>query len=358
MKVVNEVLSYDSRSPKAAAVEAKLRKLVVGQDEAIDKIVDVYETYLAGLNPIGRPIGNLIFLGPTGVGKTRVVEAFAEAVFNDPRAVLRVDCAEFQHGHEIARLVGSPPGYLGHRETQPMLTQETLNQFQTTDHQFSILLFDEVEKANDALWKLMLGVLDKASLTLGDNRRVDFSKTIIFFTSNVGAGAMAELTEGGRGFLPGRGDSAKTKAEITKTATEAMKRQFSPEFVNRVDNFVVFNTLHPKQLETILEIELGHLQQRVLRASGSKQFVFFCDAKVKKMLLQEGFDQKYGARHLKRAIERHLVQPISSMVSSGQIRLGDYIKIGLDKNGKPTFTKEAEGALVPLLLEKAGYHCA
>ena len=156
--------------------------------------------FLAGLNPPGRPIGNLLFLGPTGSGKTRVVEAMAESLFGDSRAVIKIDCAEFQHSHEIAKLIGSPPGYLGHRETHPLLTQEALNQWHTEKIKLSLLLFDEIEKASDALWQLLLGILDKATLTLGDNRRVDLSSCIIVMTSNLGATEMNELINGSMGF--------------------------------------------------------------------------------------------------------------------------------------------------------------
>src|SRR5580700_4806258 len=165
---------------QAVDLENQLRHLIVGQDEAIHQIVRAYQTHLAGLSPVGRPIGNFLFLGPTGSGKTRVVEATAEALLNDPRAVIKIDCAEFQHSHEIAKLIGSPPGYLGHRETHALLSQEALNQHQTDKVKLSFLLFDEIEKASDALWNLLLGILDKATLTLGDNRKVDFSAAMVF----------------------------------------------------------------------------------------------------------------------------------------------------------------------------------
>lgn len=357
MNPTSVVLEYSSRSPEAAALETKLKQMVVGQDEAIEKIVDVYETFKAGLSPVGRPIGNLIFLGPTGTGKTRVVEALAEALFLDINAALKVDCAEFQHSHEIARLLGSPPGYLGHRETSPTFTNERLKQYHTEKNPFSIVLFDEIEKASDALWKLMLGIMDKGTLTLGDNRVVDFSNTIIFMTSNVGANEMERLVEGGYGFTPAQASSETNQKEIATTAIDAMKRKFSPEFVNRLDKIVVFNSIEQKQLEVILDIELGRVQQRVLQAKTHNQFVFTLDNSVRKLLLKEGFDKKYGARHLKRAIERHLIGPFSSMVSSGAIRLGDFIKVSLGKNGKLVFTREAENALVPALLREGyGYN--
>src|SRR6202051_4985952 len=178
---------------KAKDLETQLRHLVIGQEEAIHEIVRTYQTYLAGLSPEGRPIGNFLFLGPTGTGKTRAVEATAEALLGNPHALIKIDCGEFQHSHEIAKLVGSPPGYLGHRETHPLLSQETLNQHYTDKVKVSFLLFDEIEKASDALWNLLLGILDKATLTLSDNRRIDFSSTMIFLTSNLGAAEMRTL---------------------------------------------------------------------------------------------------------------------------------------------------------------------
>src|SRR5499433_656037 len=197
---LNTALDPSRRSSDAQDFESALRRKIVGQEQAVEKVVEIYQMFLAGLNPPGRPVGNLLFLGPTGSGKTRVVEAMAEALFGDPRAVLKIDCAEFQHSHEIAKLIGSPPGYLGHRETHPLLTQEALNQWHTEKLRLSLLLFDEIEKASDSLWQLLLGILDKATLTLGDNRRVDLSQCVIVMTSNLGAGEMSELISGGLGF--------------------------------------------------------------------------------------------------------------------------------------------------------------
>ena len=190
------------RSNDALEFETALRRKIVGQDPAVEKVAEIYQMFLAGLNAPGRPVGNLLFLGPTGSGKTRVVEAMAESLFGDPHACIKIDCAEFQHSHEIAKLIGSPPGYLGHRETHPLLTQEALNQWHTEKLKLTILLFDEIEKASDALWQLLLGILDKATLTLGDNRRVDLSQCLIVMTSNLGAGEMNEMINGGAGFRP------------------------------------------------------------------------------------------------------------------------------------------------------------
>jgi len=352
---LNATLDPTRRSNDACEFETALRRKIVAQDPAVEKVAEIYQMFLAGLNPPGRPVGNLLFLGPTGSGKTRVVEAMAEALFGDPHACIKIDCGEFQHSHEIAKLIGSPPGYLGHRETHPLLTQEALNQWHTDKIKLSILLFDEIEKASDTLWQLLLGILDKATLTLGDNRRVDLSQCLIIMTSNLGASEVNELINGSMGFAqkPAHMDF-KLDDKINRTAVEAARRKFSPEFMNRIDKIVVFHMLRAEHLEQILEIELGMVQQRILQATENHQFVFSCSAPVKQFLLREGTDLKYGARHLKRAIERHIVFPLANLVATGQVELGDFIRVDLNASGKMTFVKEAEGALVPVLLEHYG----
>ena len=349
------VLDPNRRSSDAKDFDTTLRRKIVGQDQAVEKVVEIYQMFQAGLNPPGRPVGNLLFLGPTGSGKTRVVEALAESLFGDARACIKIDCAEFQHSHEIAKLIGSPPGYLGHRETHPLLTQEALNQWHTDKLKLSILLFDEIEKASDSLWQLLLGILDKATLTLGDNRRVDLSQCIIIMTSNLGAGEMTGLVDGGMGFATHVTEvDSKLDEKISRTAIDAARRKFTPEFMNRIDKVVVFKTLRPEHLTQILEIELGMVQQRILQAAGANQFVFTCTQKVKDFLLQEGTDPRYGARHLNRAIERNIVFPLANLVATGQVKLGDFVRIDIAGESRLTFVKEAEGAMVPVLLERYG----
>jgi ATP-dependent Clp protease ATP-binding subunit ClpB len=338
------------RSVESRDFEAGLRRKIVGQDEAVQAVVDLYQVFRAGLNPPGRPVGNLLFLGPTGAGKTRVVEATTEVLYGDPRAVIKVDCAEFQHSHEIAKLIGSPPGYLGHRETHPLITQEALAQYHTDKLKISFLLFDEIEKASDALWQLLLGILDKATLTLGDNRRVDLSQCMIFMTSNLGGGEITELMTGGMGFAPHVRPESQTGLDqkVERTAAEAAKRKFAPEFMNRIDKVVVFHPLRSEQLEQILEIELGMVQQRVLETAKGR-FLFRVTQTARDFLLREGTDLKYGARHLKRAIERHVVYPLASLLATEQVRLGDVISIDwIGGENTLVFLKEAEGALVPM----------
>jgi len=316
---------------KAKDLEEKLHGLVIGQEEAIHEIVRTYQTYLAELSPNGRPIGNFLFLGPTGTGKTRAVEATAEALLGNPRAVTKIDCGEFQHSHEIAKLIGSPPGYLGHRETHPLLAQDALDQYQTETVKLSFVLFDEIEKASDALWNLLLGILDKATLTLGDNRKVDFSKVLIFMTSNIGAAEMSSLVSPKLGFRTAPlCDSSCAPALTTKLAragVEAARRRFTPEFLNRLDRIVVFKALGNEELDRIIDIELELVQQRVHAALANKPFFINVTHSARKFLLTEGIDLRYGARPLKRAIERLLVQPLSNLMATGQIQRRDRIRI-------------------------------
>jgi ATP-dependent Clp protease ATP-binding subunit ClpA len=350
-------LSLDptKRSTDTIDFQSSLRAKIVGQEEAVQALVDLYQVFRAGLNSPGRPVGNLLFLGPTGSGKTRIVEAGAEILFGDARAVIKVDCAEFQHSHEIAKLIGSPPGYLGHRETHPLITQETLAACHTDKLKLSFLLFDEIEKASDALWQLLLGMLDKATLTLGDNRKVDLSKTVIFLTSNLGGGEITELMEGGMGFVqPKDKPAAGLDEKVQRTATEAARRKFSPEFMNRLDKVVVFHPLRMEQLQEVLDIELGQVQQRVLDTAKG-QFLFRVTPAGRDFLLQEGTDQRYGARHLKRAIERHVVYPLANLLATDQVNLGDLVCIDWDKvNNRLTFVREGEGALVETTAKRVG----
>jgi ATP-dependent Clp protease ATP-binding subunit ClpB len=348
-------LDPNKRSSDTIDFQSSLRAKIVGQEEAVQALVDLYQVFRAGLNSPGRPVGNLLFLGPTGSGKTRIVEAGAEILFGDARAVIKVDCAEFQHSHEIAKLIGSPPGYLGHRETHPLITQETLAACHTDKLKLSFLLFDEIEKASDALWQLLLGMLDKATLTLGDNRKVDLSKTVIFLTSNLGGGEIAELMQGGMGFIQPRDKPATGLDEkVERTAVEAARRKFSPEFMNRLDKVVVFHPLRKEQLQEVLDIELGQVQQRVLDTAKG-QFLFRVTPSGREFLLQEGTDQRYGARHLKRAIERHVVYPLANLLATDQVNLGDLVCIDWDKtNNRLTFVREGEGALVESAARKAG----
>jgi ATP-dependent Clp protease ATP-binding subunit ClpA len=296
----------------------------------------------------GRPIGNFLFLGPTGTGKTRLVEALAESLVGDAHAVVKIDCAEFQHSHEVAKLIGSPPGYLGHRETHPALSQEALDRGQTEKVKISFVLFDEIEKASDALWNLLLGILDKATLTLGDNRRVDFSRAMIFMTSNLGAADMSAMLRPGMGFTPqGIEADEKLAAKVTYAGNEAARRRFTPEFINRIDKTVVFHPLGEDDLREILDIELAALQRRIWDSSRSVTFALSVTDPAKDYLLREGTDIRYGARHLKRAIDRTLVRPISNLIATHQVRSGDLVRIDFDTDrARLAFYRDAQGVLV------------
>jgi len=352
---VNVPLDPSRTGREAEALETNLRRMIVGQDEAIQQIVNIYQMYLTGMTPPSRPIGNFLFLGPTGSGKTRIVEATSEALVKNARAVIKIDCAEFQHSHEIAKLIGSPPGYLGHRETHPLLSQEVLNQYHTETMKLSFVLFDEIEKASDALWNLLLGILDKGTLTLGDNRKVDFSRALIFMTSNLGATEMSALMNPRLGFNAGETSRQsqngtmddKLSAKIGRSGVDAARRKFTPEFINRLDKIVTFKPLGSPELKKILDIELNMVQQRIFNTAPEKSFVFKASDGAKEYLLQEGTDLKYGARHLKRAIERLLVQPMSNLIATDQVRGGDCVFVDFDADRKMmTFVKEAEGLAV------------
>jgi len=348
---MNRQLDPTLTGTEAVKLEGDLRRRIVGQDEAIDQIVNIYQTFLAGMSSPGRPIGNFLFLGPTGSGKTRMVEATAESLVGDMRAVIKIDCAEFQHSHEIAKLIGSPPGYLGHRETHPLLSQEVLQQHYTDKMKLSFVLFDEIEKASDSLWNLLLGILDKATLTLGDNRRVDFSQAMIFMTSNLGAGEMNSIMRPNLGFAASEMERRCSEGvvdvsltdKIARAGVEAARRKFTPEFMNRIDKVVVFRPLGEPELRKILGLELNILQHRIFNAASGAPFVFSLTDPAKDFLLREGTDMKYGARHLKRAIDRSVVHPLSNLIATRQVRSGDLVRVDYDAELETmTFFKEAE----------------
>ncbi|MGH9782844.1 MAG: AAA family ATPase [Terriglobia bacterium] len=332
------ILDPTRQGAQARELERALRARIVGQEEAVQSIVSAYQVFLAGMNLPNHPAGALLFLGPTGSGKTRIVEATAEVLFGHARALVTVDCGEFQHSHEIAKLIGSPPGYLGHRETHPVLTQEALNQWHREDLKLSLVLFDEIEKASDTLWQLLLGVLDRATLTLGDNRRVDFSQTLIFLTSNLGAAEMASQLTGGIGFARRKPAlDARGEQKLKALAAGAARRKFSPEFLNRMDKIVAFRPLSAADLELVLELELDRVRQRLVQASkgghGGSRLGLACTPPAKRFLLECGLDLRYGARHLRRSIERHLVTPLAHLLATEQVSPGDRLTVDLSERG-------------------------
>jgi ATP-dependent Clp protease ATP-binding subunit ClpB len=328
---------------KADDFAKHLRESVVGQDEAVAQIVQTYQTHLVGLSSTGRPIATFLFLGPTGTGKTRIVESTAEALLNKAGAVIKIDCAEFQHDHEIAKLIGSPPGYIGHRESRPRLSQDAIDKHHTESTKISIVLFDEIEKASDTLWNLLLGILDKGIVTLGDNQPVDFSRSLIFMTSNLGAAEMNAMLSPKLGFAPAAtssNDGDKLSERIASTGVEAARRRFTPEFINRLDKIVVFKPLGDAELTKILDIELTAVEQRLCSAPTCALKLRVFDA-AKRHLLQEGTDARYGARHLKRTIERLVVQPIANLIATEQVSNGDIVCVDLcSDSGQLEFWKE------------------
>jgi ATP-dependent Clp protease ATP-binding subunit ClpA len=326
-------LDPEVKGEAALEFEAGLRSCVVGQDRAVRSLVGLYQVFRSGLTAANRPIGTMLFMGPTGSGKTRVVEAAAETLFGDAQAMIKIDCAEYQHSHEIAKLVGSPPGYLGHRETPPLLAQENLTRYQTHKDPITLILFDEIEKASDSLWQLLLGVIDKATLTLGDNRRVDFSQTVIFMTSNLGAKEISRLDSASMGFAPAPANSSGGDVQdrkIYRTAVEAARRKFTPEFMNRIDKIVVFRRLSKQCLRQVLDLELNILQRRIVQNKDAR-FTFSLSDAAKQLLLDEGTNEQYGARHLKRSIERLLVGSIANLISTRQIGPGDELFVDCDR---------------------------
>ena len=285
-----------------------------------------YQAYVAGLSPVGRPIANFLFLGPTGSGKTRIVEATAEHLLKDPRAVIKIDCAEFQHSHEIAKLIGSPPGYLGHRETHALLSQEALNQYHTDKVKMSLVLFDEIEKASDALWNLLLGILDKGILTLGDNRKVDFSATMVFMTSNLGAAEMNSAGHAAVGFPRPDGRRRSREREAERPHLPHGGRGRAPEIHSGIHQPVGQNSGvqiagRRRNCAGSSISSWRSLQARVRAATERQPVPVSCNRRApKRFLLTEGTDLNYGARPLKRAIERLIVQPLSNLIATGQIR--------------------------------------
>ena len=344
------LLNPEQKGLRAKEFEQKLSQRIVGQERAVRSISGLYQTFLAGMNSAQRPVGTMLFLGPSGSGKTRVIEAAAEVLFGDSNAITKIDCAEFQHSHEISKLIGSPPGYLGHRETHAMLTQQNLDRFHTDETKLSLVLFDEIEKASDSLWQLLLGILDKATLTLGDNQRTDFSRTIVIMTSNLGAREMSELVSGGIGFARVRDQKNLNQSDldqkIYRTAVEAARHKFSPEFMNRIDKVVVFRSLKEQHLREILDLELQAVQNRIMESARTK-FLYQCSDPAKEQLLNEGIDLRYGARHLKRAIERFVVFPLSNLVATGQVGFGDLVSVDLDsKTGELIFSKSLADSFI------------
>jgi ATP-dependent Clp protease ATP-binding subunit ClpA len=308
-------------------IATALSRRLVGQPAAIAAVVPYVEMYRAKLTPDGRPAGIFLLLGPTGTGKTKTVEALADVLHGSPKKLLKVDCGEYQMEHEVAKLLGAPPGYLGHRETQPLLTQQKLSGAASESCDLSILLFDEIEKAAQSLVRLLLGVLDKATLRLGDSTLVNFEKTIIFLTSNLGARDMSrELRPevGFESFVPHKNLDNSDKLE--RIAKNAVRKNFSPEFINRIDSVVTYRSLDAAALTAILDQQIEDLQDHIQRRLGERAFRIEVPARARKFLLEKGTSPEYGARELKRVLHHQLMQPLAALVACGEINPGASIR--------------------------------
>jgi ATP-dependent Clp protease ATP-binding subunit ClpA/ActR/RegA family two-component response regulator len=342
------------RIVEATSIVDLLSEKVVGQRTAVNGIASTVKMYQAGLSPAGRPAGVFLLLGPTGTGKTRTVEALAEILHGSSKNVIKIDCGEFQTDHEIAKLVGAPPGYLGHRETKPVLTQERLGEVASTYCDLSIVLFDEIEKAAPGVSRLLLGVLDKATLRLGDNTEVNFEKSLIFLTSNLGAREMMKELQPALGFRPAATAIPTESADLTKKletiALNAVRRLYSPEFVNRLDAVITYQPLDSEAFALILDQQITDLQKHVNSRLGDKCFNIMIGKDTRSFLLERGTSPQYGARELKRSIHQYLTQPLATLVIEGRIQPGSTVHVSVSEGKEQlTFDTEAGGATAPSL---------
>ncbi len=323
------------RQSQITGLKQQLSDSLIGQPAAIDAIVPSVQMFQAGLAPEGRPAGVFLLLGPSGTGKTRTVEVLSAALHGCERQLLRVDCGEFQMEHEVAKLIGAPPGYLGHRETPPLLTQQKVNGASSHQCGLSIILFDEIEKAAPSLTRLLLGVLDKAILHLGDNTSVNFERTLIFMTSNVGSAGISRILRQDFGFPAESLLPDQMEQRLARTGMHAVRKAFPPEFVNRIDSVVTYQPLQPKELSQILEMQIDSLQAHLDDRLGERSCVLVVPPRSRKALLQLGTSAEYGARELKRTLHRHLMQPIAAMIADERIQPG--AKVILQPDGITSF---------------------
>jgi ATP-dependent Clp protease ATP-binding subunit ClpA len=334
---MRNVVGYRTRKQSADPndLTAALAAKVVGQSAAVSSIVPYVQMYQAGLAPEGRPVGVFLLLGPSGTGKTRTVEALASVLHGNEKNVLRIDCGEYQMEHEVAKLIGAPPGYLGHRETQPMLTQTKLNAVTSERSSLSLLLLDEIEKAAPSMARLLLGVLDKASLRLGDNNTVNFERTMIFMTSNLGANEMLRALRPDFGFQAmTRPDSEDAASAVERIGMNSVRRRFAPEFVNRIDSVITYRPLEVASLEAILDQQLAGLQAHINGRLGQRGFPLELSDAARSFLLQRGTSAQYGARELKRTIHRNVIQPLAAMVANGLIEPAEPVYVEVDESGE------------------------
>lgn len=311
-------------APEVEKLETYLRSKIEGQDRAIKQFVSAYEVFLTNMQRPDGPVGVLLFLGPTGVGKTRIVEVFSEYLWGTSDALIKVDCSEFQQSHEIAKLIGAPPGYVGHTDTKPIITKERLEKYWKSGPKFTTILFDEIEKAHDNLHRVLLGINGAGRLTTGKNDTIDMKPTLIVMTSNLGSRSISGQLSGKTfGFQPGNKTEEDIDAEIYKKCKDAVKAFFSAEFFNRIDRMVAFRPLTDENFKRILDMELGYIQDRIIKA---KKFIILdVSLRAKTFFLKEGVSREYGARELRRTLERYLVRKLTRAFSTNQAVNGDMV---------------------------------
>ena len=336
---INATLDPLLRSSDAIEFEGALRRKIVGQDPAIDKVTEIYQMFLAGLNAPGRPVGNLLFLGPTGSGKTRVVESIAEALFGDARACIKIDCAEFQHSHEIAKLIGSPPGYVGYNEGG-QLTEAVRRR------PYTVVLFDEIEKAHPDVFNMLLQILEDGRLTDAKGRTVDFKNTLLIMTSNIGS-KVIEKGGGSLGFEFSENQAESQYNRIRSLVNEELKQYFRPEFLNRLDEIIVFRQLNREEVKQIADIMLnevfGRLNEQGITLEVTEAF--------KDRLVSEGYNPSYGARPLRRAIMRLLEDVLAEQILGGSIKEGDIAVVDVNEDGNVFVRPGEKRELLPQAAE-------
>lgn len=327
-------LNPDLSSVGALKFAETLRSRIVGQERVVSKLINLYDVVHMRLSTPTKPLAVLLLCGPSGSGKTATCRATSEALLGHPDAMLRIDCAEFQMDHEVSKLVGSPPGYLGHRETQALLSQDALDSQSATGEKISIVLFDEIEKGAPALWRMLLGIFDRGKLRLGTGDYVTLTNTIIFMTSNIGTYATSKMLSGGMGFNTATPSIEDLDKQLYTTTKRAVDKTFPVEFNNRIDRMFVFRSLTDKQMADVLEMELQLVQRRLL--NNEHAVVLQVGKAARALLLKEGTDPKYGARHLQRAIDRFLNVPLARLLATSQVPEASTLHVGAQR-GKLTF---------------------
>ncbi|HDN84624.1 MAG TPA: ATP-dependent chaperone ClpB, partial [Candidatus Aerophobetes bacterium] len=302
----------EGEKEKLTKMEERIKTRVVGQDEAVKAVSNAIRRARAGLQDPNRPLGSFIFLGPTGVGKTELAKALAEFLFDDEGAMIRLDMSEYMERHTVSRLIGAPPGYVGYEEggqlTEPVRRQP-----------YTVVLFDEIEKAHPDVFNVLLQILDDGRLTDGQGRTVDFRNTVIIMTSNVGSRWIEELSR---------------QEDIRQKVREALRAQFRPEFLNRIDEIIIFNRLTQEDIKKIVDIQISQVEKRL----ADKHMRIILTSKAKQFLADKGYDPLYGARPLKRVIQREVLDPLALQILEGKFKEGDWIKVDIP-DGKLSFQK-------------------